>query len=119
MADTTPRAFRVRGTVEEAETGRPLAGLIVRAYDRDLVVDDKLGFATTDADGKFEIRFGVEAFRDFRETRPDLYLRIYDAEGTGLLHETTAAIRWNASDDERYAIRIAARALGRLRPERQ
>ena len=94
-------SFRVRGTIEEAETGRPLGGLIVRAFDRDLVFDDKLGFATSDDEGRFEIRFGVEAFRDLRESRPDLYLRVYDAEGTGLLHETTDAIRWNASQDVR------------------
>jgi hypothetical protein len=111
MATRAPSSFRVRGTVEEAETGRPLEGLIVRAFDRDLVFDDKLGFATTDADGRFEIRFGVEAFREWRETRPDLYLRVYDSEGTVVLHETTDSIRWNASEDERYRIRIAARAL--------
>ena len=104
-------AYRVRGTLEEEETGRPLAGLIVRAFDRDLLFDDKLGFATTDEQGSFEIHFGVEAFRDLLESRPDLYLRIYDAEGTGLLHETTDAIRWNASTDEHYRIRIPARAL--------
>jgi len=107
--------FRVSGEVEEAETGRPLAGLIVRAFDRDLVFDDKLGFATTDDAGHFEIRFGAEAFSDLRETRPDLYLRVYDTEGTGLLHETRDAIRWNASADEHYRIRIAARALAHPR----
>jgi len=108
---TGATGYRVRGTIEEAETGRPLGGLIVRAFDRDLLFDDKLGFATSDERGAFEIRFGPEAFRDVRESHPDLYLRVYDAEGTGLLHETTDAIRWNASTDERYRIRIPARAL--------
>ena len=108
---TDPRSFRVAGTVQEDETGRPLAGLVVRAFDRDLVFDDKLGFATTDSRGRFEIRFGLEKFRDVWESRPDLYLRVYDASGTRLLHETTDAIRWNATPDEEYRLRVPARAL--------
>lgn len=105
--------FRIFGTVEEEETGRPLANLIVRAFDRDLVFDDKVGFATTDDDGRFEIRFRLQDFRDLRESRPDLYLRVYDALGTHLLLETTDAVRWNASPVEGYRLRIPARFLGR------
>ena len=105
--------FRISGSVEEAETGRALAKLIVRAFDRDLIVDDKIGFATTDEDGRFEIRYRAEDFSDLRESRPDLYLRVFDAEGTRLLYETTDAIRWNASTDERYRLRIPARSLSR------
>jgi len=103
--------FRILGSIVEEETGRPLANLIVRAFDRDLVLDDKVGFATTDQDGQFEIRFGPEMFRDVFEARPDLYLRIYDQVGTRLLHETTDAIRWNAEHLERFALQISARTL--------
>ena len=80
--------FRVEGTIEESETGRPLAGLIVRAFDKDLLFDDKLGFSITDELGRFVIRFTDDAFRDFAETSPDLYLRIYDSTGESLLHQT-------------------------------
>lgn len=109
--DAASDTFRVTGVIEEEETGRPLCNLIVRAFDRDLVFDDKLGFTNTDADGRFEIRYGEAEFRDAWESKPDLYLRIYDAEGSRLLHETTDAIRWNASIRERYRIRIPSRAL--------
>ena len=104
-------SFLVAGVVEEAETGRPLPQLIVRAFDRDLVFDDKLGFATTDDDGRFEIRFGPDQFRDLWESRPDLYLRIYDRSGFRLLRETTDAVRWNASPSEHYRILVPARAF--------
>lgn len=103
--------FLILGSVKEEETGRPLANLIVRAFDRDWVVDDKVGFATTDEEGRFEIRFGPEMFRDLFESRPDLYLRVYDRAGTRLLHETTDAIRWNAEQLERFAVLIPARSL--------
>src|SRR5262245_56418168 len=97
--------FRISGTIVEDETGRPLAELIGRAFDKDLISDDKLGFTTTDEQGRFEIRFDESAFRDIAETRPDIYLRIYDRAGLREIHQTEDAIRWNASHDERYRIR--------------
>ena len=103
--------FQIFGVVEEAETGRVLTNLVVRAFDRDLIFDDKIGYTNTDDDGRFEIRFGVERFRELFESRPDLYLRIYDRAGVRLLHETTDAIRWNASKNEEYRARIPASAL--------
>ena len=111
MSEQDPDVFRVYGTVEEAETGRPLPHLVVRAFDRDLIADDRVGFTATDAEGRFEIRFGREAFRDLGETHPDLYLRIYEPTGIRQIHQTTDAIRWNASAREHYRIRIPARAL--------
>ncbi len=66
-------------------------------------MDDKVGFAATDDDGRFEIRFGPEMFREVFESRPDLYLRIYDQAGTRLLHET---IRWNAEHLERFEVKF-------------
>ena len=111
MEKFNPDDFRVLGTIEEEETGRPLANLIVRAFDRDLIFDDKVGFATTDDDGRFEIRFNRQDFSDVNESRPDLYLRIYDRSGIREIHQTTDAIRWNASPSERYRLRIPARAL--------
>lgn len=111
MRQSDRDAFRVFGTIEEEETGRPLPGLVVRAFDRDLIIDDKVGFTSTDEDGRFEIRFNRQDFRDFGESHPDLYLRVYDASGTREIHQTTDAIRWNASPSERYRLRIPSRAL--------
>jgi hypothetical protein len=111
MDKIDPDGFRILGTIEEEETGRPLAALIVRAFDRDLIFDDKVGYATTDDSGQFEIRFNREDFSDVAESRPDLYLRIYDRAGIREIHRTTDAIRWNASTTERYRLRIPARAL--------
>jgi len=105
------KEFRIFGVVQEAETGRPLPNLVIRAFDRDLLFDDKLGYTNTDDDGCFEIRFGMGRFRDLFESKPDLYLRIFDQDGIRLIHETTDAIRWNASKNEQYQIRIPAKAL--------
>jgi len=113
-----PQVYRVSGTVEEEGTGRALAHLIVRAFDRDLLFDDKLGFATTDDAGRFEIDYTSEQFRDLWEAKPDLYLRVFDADGTRLLHETSDAIRWGASTNEKFRIVIPPRALDPTRSRR-
>ncbi len=51
-----PNEFRIIGVIEEAETGRPLPNLVVRAFDRDLIFDDKIGYTNTNDDGHFESR---------------------------------------------------------------
>lgn len=111
MANRQSRDFTIKGVIVEEETGRPLPDLIVRAFDRDLIFDDIVGYSTTDDDGRFTIQFGREQFRDLWESRPDLYLRIYDRDGIRLIHETTDSIRWNASGYEVFRLRVPARAL--------
>lgn len=95
----------VLGIVVEEESRRPLQGLRVRAFDKDLIRDDDLGEALTDAAGRFEIRFTEAQFRDFTETAPDLYLRIYDSTGR-LLHSTENAVRRNAGVRESFEVVI-------------
>jgi len=98
--------FRVSGVVREEGTGRPLIDLVVRAYDADVISDDFLGETHTDADGRFAIVFTQVAFRDVKESRPDLYLVIADASGKRVLHSTRSEVRNDAGVDERFAIEI-------------
>jgi carotenoid cleavage dioxygenase len=98
--------MRVFGSVIEEESGRPLEGLLVRVFDKDLIRDDRLGVTRTNADGQFELSYTEAQYRDLNETLPDLYLRVYDASGEKLLHTTEREVRWNASVAERFEIRI-------------
>jgi carotenoid cleavage dioxygenase len=103
--------FRIQGVVREKGSLRPLPGLIVRVFDRDLVLDDHLGDAITNADGVFELDFTDADFKDVVETRPDLYLRIFHASGGDAIHDTSHAIRRDASRDEYFEIEIPRDAL--------
>jgi carotenoid cleavage dioxygenase len=105
--------MRVLGIVMEEGSDRPLEGLLVRAYDKDLLKDDHLGDTHTDASGRFAISYTGVQFRDFHETRPDLYLRVFDASGERLLHTTEKEVRRNALVNEEYQIRIAPAQLAR------
>jgi hypothetical protein len=78
----------------------------VRAYDEDVVADDFLGETHTDAAGRFEVVFTEVHFQDFHETRPDVYVRVFDASGKRLLHSTEDRVRQDAEPTERFELRI-------------
>jgi carotenoid cleavage dioxygenase len=100
------KRFRVEGVVRERSSGRPLAGFQVRAFDQDVVRDDFLGDATTDADGRFVIHFTDAQFKDVFESRPDLYLCVFAPGVTEPVHDTSYAIRENASHEECFDIAV-------------
>jgi uncharacterized protein YejL (UPF0352 family) len=60
------------------EGDAPLPAVIVEVWDRDLLRDDYLGRAITDADGRFRAHFPQRRFRDLGvlERRPDIYFRV-------------------------------------------
>jgi 5-hydroxyisourate hydrolase-like protein (transthyretin family) len=105
--------MRVIGTVVEQESGKPLAGLRVRAYDKDLVFDDDLGEAVTDESGQFEVDYMEAQYRDLNETQPDVYVRVYSADGSKLLYSSEKAVRRSAQVTERFDIRIPRAELTR------
>jgi hypothetical protein len=103
--------MHVIGTVVEDESGKPLAGLRVRAYDKDLIIDDDLGESTTDEAGRFDIDYMEAQYRDLNETQPDVYVRVYDADGSRLLYSSEKAVRRSAQVIERFNIRIPREKL--------
>ncbi|MGH7179479.1 MAG: hypothetical protein ACREJC_19035, partial [Tepidisphaeraceae bacterium] len=88
--------FTIRGVLHERETGVPLAGFYVKAYDKDLLFDDLLGGARSDAQGQFEIVSELRDFREIFERKPDLYFRVYRADQRTQVYSTEDAVRWNA-----------------------
>ncbi len=100
--------MRVIGTIVEEESGKPLQGLQVRAFDKDVFFDDKLGVAITDAAGAFRIDYSSLDFSlvEGLETSPELYVRVFDATGKTLLYTSKKEIRRNVQVEERYDIKI-------------
>ncbi|HEU4387773.1 MAG TPA: galactose oxidase-like domain-containing protein [Blastocatellia bacterium] len=102
--------FFISGLVREESSGVGLSGLVVRAYDKDLIYDDLMGEAVTDCDGSFRIVSYQGDFGDFFEKRPDIYLRII-VPGSGghpprEVFNTRNAIRWNAYCLEYFIVEI-------------
>ncbi|RKY02392.1 hypothetical protein DRP77_08020 [Candidatus Poribacteria bacterium] len=68
------KPFLIAGRVVNEE-GEPLVGVRVSAFDRDVLVDDFLGYAFTDEEGRFEIRYAESDFKSTPlEKKPDLRL---------------------------------------------
>ncbi len=103
--------YRVGGEVVEKETGRPLPGLLVRVFDKDELYNDLLGEARTDDAGRFEVRYAGGDFQELFDKRPDLFFRIFDAEGAQLIHTTEESVRVDAGADEQVRIEIPRAAL--------
>lgn len=104
-------SFKISGLVKEKESGVPLAGLFVKAYDKDLLFDDLLGSGVTDKQGVFEIIFGPDDFREFFEARPDIYFKVFRGAGGRLIYDSVDAVRWNAGRNSRFEILIPAGSL--------
>ena len=85
----------LRGFVRAEESGTPLPGLLVKAYDKDLLFDDLLGSAITSDNGYFNIVCEARDFRDLFQKRPDLYFRIYHPGEPKAVYSTEDAVRWN------------------------
>lgn len=109
--------FRISGRVYEEESGLGVPGLLIRAYDKDLLYDDLLGTAITDAEGRFELCYAESDFKELFDRQPDIYLSIY-ATPCRFLIDTKEAIRWDASRDETFEVAIKRKALGDCAPTR-
>ncbi len=79
----TVRQYRVRGRVRHAD-GSPLAGSIVRAFDKDMRSEQALGETTTDAEGQYEIGYTGEQFARAEKKSADLIVRVLSAAGLPL-----------------------------------
>jgi hypothetical protein len=98
--------FKIKGAVREGESGVPLPGLFVKAYDKDLLFDDLMGTAITDLNGRFEITSELTDFRDFFDARPDIYFKVFRPDRATLLHSTEDAVTWKAGRLREMKIRL-------------
>ena len=74
--------LHISGKVRELETGRPVAGVTVEAYDADAFRDDLLGSSQTDEDGHYDVP--TKARVGFFRERPDAYIMLKDGNGRTL-----------------------------------
>jgi GAF domain-containing protein len=93
---TDGQHFVVHGQITEKETGRPLSGLIVRAFDLDLLSEDLVGGTSTDDLGQFRIEFGRSSFSRGLEIRPDLFLRVHATDDDRELGNTRENVIYRA-----------------------
>lgn len=71
--------YIISGQLTHEETGSPLRGMTVEAWDHDDTGgDDLLGIAKTDLNGRYEISFESQYFRDHvDDDDPDIYFKVF------------------------------------------
>jgi hypothetical protein len=74
------KTFRVEGTITDID-GRPVAGVIVEAFDRDMRHEEPLGSSRTDANGSYNITYTQRQFRRAEKGHADLLIRVRDENG--------------------------------------
>ena len=103
-----PHAYLIAGNIKD-HSGKPVSGLVIKAFDVDLLSDDDfLGQGETASDGSFTIlyrqaQFVKNVIESFTEGGPDIVLTIYNKEGK-LLHTTKR--RGGAARFEKYEITL-------------
>ena len=116
--------FMISGTVREQESKRPVPGLLVRAFDKDLLYSDLLGNAVTDEHGKFSIGYEGKDFQELFDKRPDIYLDIYGTAAVVApgrprvkpIYTSKQNVRFNAGRREYFEIEIPREQLGEDAP---
>lgn len=87
--------FVVQGQV--TQRNRSIAGIMVKAFDKDLRSEELLGETATDGQGRYDIRYTAHQFRRGEKKRADLIVRVYSKEEV-LLGES--GIIFNAKPNE-------------------
>jgi hypothetical protein len=78
MARRAKKMFRINGKVVDRKTKQGVAGLKVKAWDKNLVVNDLVGSTTTDEKGAFRIEFAESYFKElFFDRKPDLFFKVF------------------------------------------
>lgn len=107
--------YQIWGKVIEKESGKGIANITVKAYDKDLRYDDSLGESITDKNGRFVINYSEKDFRDLYifDRKPDLYLTIFDWLGTRI-KSTKNKIRYNAKPREGFYIKLPKTVVSKI-----
>ena len=104
-----PEPYKVSGTVTDT-AGLPRSGLKVVAYDRDLRNHQKLGVASTDAEGRYAISYVMDAFSRAdgkAPLAPDVFLEVLPDDGLPPLAVST--VRYQAKPVETIDVEVPAR----------
>ncbi len=109
--------YEVTGRIRD-NYSNPCQGYTVHAFDKDPRIyghpDDRLGVAKTDDSGSFKITFGVEAFKDWFESNPKVYLVCRDEMGRVMVQTPDKENKTRAVD---FQIKLAKNQINPLEPD--
>ncbi|PSB32824.1 Dyp-type peroxidase [Stenomitos frigidus] len=91
--------FVIQGRVIDRNFQKGASSVQVEAWDKDLIINDLVGAATTDDQGGFRIEFESAYFQElFADRSPDLFFKIF--QKGELIRSTENAVLWNVAAGE-------------------
>ena len=84
---TESETFIVKGEVRRAD-GKPIVGIKVQAFDKDLRTEQHLNDVLTDPKGRYEITYTAEQFRRAEKKSADLIVRAFPENGQPVASDT-------------------------------
>lgn len=98
--------FIIKGRVIDKTTGNGIENITVKAYDKDLIFDDFLGEAITNAKGEFILQFAKKEFFEWIiDKTPDIYLRLYNKEQK-LIYSSKNNVLYNVGKETHLDIEL-------------
>jgi hypothetical protein len=86
--------YSISGIVVSSKRQQPLPGLRVEAWDKDMLIDDLLGTATTESRGFFILTFDQKYYKELVfDRKPDIYFKVYS--GDRLVLDTSDKVLFN------------------------
>src|SRR3569623_298052 len=104
--------YEILGRVVEAQSGKGVPGVVVAAYDKDLVFDDYLGEVLSTVTGDFRIVYDESRFSSPFDRKPDLYLRVKTLAGQELMN-TKASPHKHASPREEMQVSLSPEVIAK------
>lgn len=106
MPDHTKKENLTLGRVVD-QRNRPLANLIVKAFDRDMRSEELLGENSTDREGKYEITWSHSQLSGRGKKEADIVIKVLTQKKKQVLFESDMdSVRFNASPREEINITI-------------
>lgn len=89
----------LKGAILDARSGKPVAGMKISAWEKDLQASDQIGFAISDQRGRFAIPFNPKQFMDETRDQPAVFFLLY--QGNEVIHSTEEKpfTQWKESDN--------------------
>ncbi|WP_146158494.1 hypothetical protein [Enhygromyxa salina] len=101
---------RIRGKITEYEGGAGVPGVIVAAFNKGHLRDERIGQVLSASDGSYELNYERGRTLKVFSRTTDIYLVVKSVAGR-VLHTTQAVTRFHAGPDERIDVELPSQTL--------
>lgn len=106
-----PKSYLMKGVVRDPNSQNGLNNARIEVFDKDLFKDDTLGVTYSNHEGAYQIEFSRKDFHELFEGKPEIYVKVFDGQGT-LIHQTKRNIRKWGKDEKEMTMNLEVTLTG-------